>query len=137
MKGISTIIAAIILVVITIGLIATAYLYFMGIVTVGPVVSVASAYCQYFDSTLNHHNVTLTLRNDGTSAWAPGDLTFMWDGVEVGPFVSGCDNVKAGEVGTCVFKNATGTPAMPSDLSGTHTLNVYGPRNTAGGPITC
>ncbi len=35
----------IMLVVITIGLISTAYLYFSSIVTVGPVLSVASGYC--------------------------------------------------------------------------------------------
>jgi len=136
MKGISTIIAAIILVVITIGLIATAYLYFAGIVSVGPVVSIGSAYCNY-DKDLNKHNVTVTLRNDGTSDWGIGDLTFMWEDTEVTPVTgyTDCQSADAGDSKACVFTNGTGT--MPSDITGTHTFNVYGPRNTAGGPITC
>jgi len=136
MKGISTIIAAIILVVITIGLIATAYLYFAGIVSVGPVVAVSAGYCNY-DSDANSYNVTLTLKNDGTATWT--DLTFMWDGQEVDSLIADCESIDPGGAKTCMFVN--GTPAagnaMPEDISGTHTLNAIGPRNQAGGPITC
>lgn len=136
MKGISTIIAAIILVVITIGLIATAYLYFAGIVSVGPVVSIATAYCNW-DEDSETYNVTVTLKNDGTSGWEIGDLTYMWEGEEINPepWKTDCEAVGAGAAKTCIFTNAT--EISDDQIKGTHTLSVYGPRNTAGGPITC
>jgi len=73
-KGIATIIATIILVVITIGLISTAYLYFASIVQVGPVVSIASAYCNTTD------DIIITVRNEGTEAITATNLQFLKDG---------------------------------------------------------
>jgi len=135
-KGISTIIATIILVVITIGLIATAYLYFMGIVTVGPVVSIASARCGPVPK--NSLNVTLTLKNEGTSDWSSGDLTFTWDGTEFTITEKGCESVAAGKTGICIITNTTTGTLAYDNMKGTHNLAIYGPRNTVPpSPITC
>ena len=136
-KGISTIIAAIILVVITIGLIATAYLYFSGIVTVGPVIALAAGYCTW-DSTDGEYEVTITLRNDGTDAWT--SLSWLWDGnavvSETGS--TGCESLAAGTSGTCKLTNGTYTSSLPdANVAGTHTLMIIGPRNQISGPITC
>jgi hypothetical protein len=136
-KGISTIIASIILVVITIGLLATAYLFFTGMVAVGPVVSLESGRCTY-DEPTNEHNVTIVLRNKGTSDWDTGDLTFRWDGEEVDPVDTECLSVPAGETKKCVFTNGTpSTNAMPSDITGTHNLAIYGPNTIPPSPIDC
>ena len=121
-KGISTIIAAIILVVITIGLIATAYLYFAGIVSVGPVVAIASAYCD--DTNL----VKISIRNDGTSDLTADDIKWLVDGSPTSP-TSGCSgSINPGESVVCEFQ-------MAGDAL--YDLKAIGPRNQAGGPVQC
>ena len=135
MKGISTIIASIILVVITIGLISTAYLYFAGIVSVGPVIAIASGYCNASDV------IFLTIRNDGTSALDLSDSSFMTRGVQLsttgGNFpVSTClSAIAPGNSATCEI-DGYGDPetSFGNEL---YEITVVGPRNQAGGPISC
>lgn len=78
-KGISPIIAIIILVVITIGLAATAYMFFSGLVT-GRMVKVISI----VDASCEDENITLFLRNEGTTnitvTSGSGDLKVFVDG---------------------------------------------------------
>jgi hypothetical protein len=125
-KGISTIIASIILVVITIGLIATAYLYFAGIVTVGPVITIANAYCQTDGA---GYNISVTIKNDGTASFSAGDLKWLVDGAEWTDIADCSDTVDAGSTVTCVIDNITS--------SGVHNFMAIGPKNQAGGPVTC
>ena len=122
-KGISTIIASIILVVITIGLISTAYLYFAGIVTVGPVLSIASAYC----NTTQH--ITITLRNEGTSGMSTTDITWLNNGNPVSQVDVSCspNTLNAAETTTCVINGS----------SGVNNIVAIGPKNQASGPVTC
>ena len=129
MKGISTIIAAIMLTVITIGLVATAYLYFSSIVQVGPVVSIAAAYCIYDDSA-GRYNLTVTLRNDGTTQFSLNQLTWLIDGKQIDVGDDNCTSnvTAAGDTTTCVIFESK---------SGVHNFVVIGPRNQAGGPVTC
>ncbi len=122
-KGIATIIATIILVVITIGLVSTAYLYFAGIVQVGPVVSIASAYCNTTD------HIIVTVRNEGTEDITATNLDFLKDGNSVS-LAQACapTNLAAGDTVSCVM---TGTDGAVNNIL------VIGPRNQAGGPVNC
>jgi len=122
MKGVSTIIASILLVVITIGLVATAYLYFSSIVTVGPVVTVASAYC----NTTNH--ILFTIRNDGTSALNTTTITWLKDGASQTDVNCEPQSVDAGHTTTCVL---SGTDNAVNNIL------AIGPKNQAGGPVNC
>jgi FlaG/FlaF family flagellin (archaellin) len=120
-KGISTIIATIMLVVITIGLISTAYLYFTSIVSVGPVLSIASAYC-------SGTSITLTLKNDGTAQVNTTSLTWL------------LNSNSQGTLSTCSpqMLNATSTSTCTvTGASGVNNIMVIGPKNQAGGPVTC
>jgi len=129
MKGISTIIAAIMLTVITIGLVATAYLYFSSIVQVGPVVELAAAYCKKTDGTFN---ITLVIRNSGTSDLNTGNLTFVVDANDYSTSTTcDVDTLSSGESTTCEISRTGGFS------SGLHQVLVVGPRNQAGGPLTC
>ncbi len=119
-KGISTIIATIMLVVITIGLISTAYLYFSSIVTVGPVLSVASGYCD------TNKNIFVTLRNDGTSAMSTSAITWLNNG-----------NSIAAACNPTTLNASSSTSCTMTGLSGVNNVLAIGPKNQAGGPITC
>ena len=125
-KGISTIIATIMLVVITIGLVSTAYLYFAGIVSVGPVLSIASAYC---NGTGTNRMIPVTLRNEGTSDLSVTAITWLNNGqrIYVG---TNCTSttITASFAVTCVIWNAS---------SGVNNIMAIGPKNQAGGPVTC
>jgi len=133
-KGIATIIATIILVVITIGLISTAYLYFAGIVQVGPVVSIANAYCDASD------DIHITVRNEGTTALTLVEGDFLIEGTPLiaADFTdSGClSAIPATKTGTCTIASINGVvnPLVDGTL---YNILVLGPRNQAGGPISC
>jgi FlaG/FlaF family flagellin (archaellin) len=127
-KGISTIIATIMLVVITIGLISTAYLYFSSIVTVGPVLSIASAYC----NTTKH--ISVTLRNDGTSSIDVNTITWLKDGVR---WTVGFGNCTIPGGGTTISAASSGTCVIWPGTSGVNNILAIGPKNQAGGPVTC
>jgi len=130
-KGISTIIASIILVVITIGLISTAYLYFAGMVSVGPVVSVASAYCD------SANDIQITVRNEGTSDLDLDPTDFLIDGAALttNDVTGSCLSViTAGNSSTCNVTSIGGTQLTDGKL---YNILVIGPRNQAGGPVTC
>jgi len=120
-KGISTIIAAIILVVITIGLIATAYMYFSGIVSVGPVLALASFSC----NTTNYIHVTI--RNDGTAAFATTALSVLQDGTKQSVTWEPTGSIDPGSATTGVYLSSAGLK----------NVLIVGPRNQISGPITC
>ena len=120
-KGISTIIATIMLVVITIGLISTAYLYFAGIVTVGPVLSIASAYC---DASTKF--IYVTLKNEGTASVTTSSITWLNNGNSVTP-VCNPTTLNASATTSCTFTGQTGV----------NNIMAIGPKNQAGGPVTC
>jgi len=130
-KGIATIIATIILVVITIGLISTAYLYFAGIVQVGAVVSIANAYCDASD------DIHITVRNEGTEALTLVEGDFLIDGtalVSGDITATGCFSIEATKAGTCTIALKGGVALVDGTL---YNILVLGPRNQAGGPVSC
>ena len=121
-KGISTIIATIMLVVITIGLISTAYLYFAGIVSVGPVLSIASAYC----TPGTPPTIYVTLRNDGTANVNTTSLTWLNNGNSISATCNPT-TLNASSTTSCTF----------TGQSGVNNILAIGPKNQAGGPINC
>ena len=134
-KGIATIIATIILVVITIGLISTAYLYFASIVQVGAVVSIANAFCDASD------DIHITIRNEGTTDLSldAGDFLIGGTPLVADDFTgSDCiDNaIAATKTRTCTIASIGGvaTPLADGTL---YNLLVIGPRNQGGGPVSC
>jgi len=122
-KGISTIIASIILVVITIGLISTAYLYFSSIVTVGSIVSIASAHCDSSGA------ITVAIRNDGTANLNVYGLTWIVEGTQQPTPTCG--------TGTLVPGNSTTCELTAMVIPGVNNIVAIGPKNQAGGPVTC
>ena len=131
MKGISTIIAAIILVVITIGLIATAYLYFAGIISPGAVIALSSGYCDA------DNFIQIGIRNDGTSPLPSTGVTIQVDGASTtsDPTVCGA-SLAVGATDNCNISTGATPPQAFADGQ-QHTLSIYGPRNSVEGPITC
>jgi len=130
-KGIATIIATIILVVITIGLISTAYLYFASIVQVGAVVSIANAYCD------SSNNIQITVRNEGTQDLILAFSDFLIDGTPlITADISGTclAGISATKTGTCTITAKSGTALVDGTL---YNILVIGPRNQAGGPVSC
>ena len=125
------------LVVITIGLISTAYIYFSTIVTVGPVVSSMTVPRCKFDATSKTWNITIYLKNEGIDAW--NSINWLYDGDTL-PNVcivkSGCMSVSAGLQDSCMFVNGT-TCTILSNPSGTHTITAIGPKNQVVIPVTC
>jgi archaellum component FlaF (FlaF/FlaG flagellin family) len=123
MKGISTIIASIILVVITIGLISVAYLYMSGLITgaTSKNLSLSDAYC---DS--NTNTIYALIKNDGTVSVAISDIKFYIDGSSVSAGVC-TGNLAAGATTTCSLTTTTGQ----------HELRIIGPSNALPGSIRC
>jgi len=76
-RGISTIIAAILLLIITIGLAGTAYLFITRILytQTSKVIQVLSADC-------TNNNITLVVSNQGTDTIASADLTILINNVD-------------------------------------------------------
>jgi FlaG/FlaF family flagellin (archaellin) len=131
MKGISTIIATILMVVITIGLISVAYLYMSGLITGSTAQNIAlmDAYCDAGTNTIN-----MLIRNDGTTSITFSNVKFYLDGtVFTAAPTPACttSTLNAGSTQTC--SNSTTTAIT----DGFHELRVVGPSNAVGGSIQC
>jgi flagellin-like protein len=121
MKGISAVIATLLLLVITLGLVGLAYGYITGIfgAKTGKVFSVISADCA-------GGTATVVLRNDGTVNMVSTDINLT----AITP--------AAGEAGVCtagavppMATGATGTLTFTNCATGrTHTWRASGPSNT-------
>ncbi|MDI6826125.1 MAG: hypothetical protein QMD36_02940 [Candidatus Aenigmarchaeota archaeon] len=121
MKGVSTIIAAIIMVVITIGLISVAYLYISGLIagTTATNIWLADAYC-------NTTHIIYLIKNIGTAS--VDSLTFYVDGAPItDPPCTPPLPIGAGNLTTCIH-----TASM-----GIHQIRVVGPSNVASGTVEC
>jgi hypothetical protein len=129
MKGISTIIATIIMVVITIGLISVAYLYMSGLITgtTATNIQLADAYC-------NSTAIIYLIRNIGTSGIT--SLTFYMDGTQ---------KTSANSALSCTPEVSTSSPLGASNSTscvhtaskGIHQIRVVGPSNAAPGTVDC
>jgi FlaG/FlaF family flagellin (archaellin) len=128
MKGVSTIIASILMVVITIGLTSVAYLYMSGLLISRTVTNIqlADAYCKtgslYFliknIGTQNiNNNVTVVIRG---STLAVGAIT--------------CDPLFPLGAGNSTFcRNTSALNTQP----GANELRIIGPSNAVGGTVFC
>jgi flagellin-like protein len=81
MKGISTIIATILLLIITIALAGTAYMFITNFLTmsIAKTINVLDTSCYPFNST--HSNITIIVANEGTANITASDLTVMVDNI--------------------------------------------------------
>ena len=116
MKGISAVIAIILMLVITIALAGSAYMFISGIFTArtGKAISIVDAYC--VDGT-----ATITIRNDGTQNIAAGEITFS-------SINEACDTDPTGPAITA-GSTATAT-ASGCQVGRTHVYRAVGPANS-------
>ena len=141
MKGISTIIATIIMVVITIGLISVAYLYMSGLVTsrTGTNLQLVDAYCRSGNFTLLIKNAGTIDLSGTTGSSGIGPLTIVIRGTTT---TGGwwCDfnpvnTIKAGNVTLC--KNNTPISPASAVVAGANDIRIIGPSNAIPGTLFC
>jgi len=84
MKGISTIIATILLLIITISLVGTAYMFMLGMITgrISKPISILGASCNIAN------NITLVISNDGTDPIEEGEIRIINGSVSIQNFES-------------------------------------------------
>ena len=91
---------------------------------VGPVVAIASAYCD------ENNMIHVTIRNDGTSSLNTNDLAWSIDGKAIA-----YSDVTCSPRGFILVGSTSNCQLM--GYGGTLDLTIIGPKNQAGGPITC
>ena len=125
-KGVSTIIATILILMIAIGLAGTAYVYFSGMVSgkTQKTISILEADC-------NGTHITLAVSNDGTIDIADSDITVLIDNVDRS------DNYNFGS--SLLPHNAvTVVPTgYDGETSGEHTLLIVSPSNSVRQSVYC
>lgn len=122
MKGISTIIASIMLLVITIGLAGTAYIFIKTILDQS-----ISKTINVLDMSCNQGNITIILTNDGTANIKDSELIVMVDGnVKSDKFTFNPDPIPA-------HSTAVATSSEPYGLNAVHTVVVTSPSNSVRG----
>ncbi len=141
MKGVSAIIATILLLMITIALAGTAYIYMSGMLTgrTSKTISLLDASCSGGTSSI----ITIVISNDGTSSITEtagsGDLKIFVDNID--------DTVDFDENGVAADTTYTisshGTVALVSDngggfyISGVHTILLVSPSNAVRQVVYC
>ena len=129
MKGISTIIATIMMVVITIGLISVAYLYMSGLITSRTVANI-----QLVDAFCTSRTLNMLIKNIGTTAIDPSKMSFVVRGSNVTNINCDMTSLAAGVSMMC--KNLT--IMSPNQMViGPNELRVIGPSNAVGGTVNC
>jgi FlaG/FlaF family flagellin (archaellin) len=124
MKGISTIIATIIMVVITIGLISVAYLYMSGLITSRTTqnIQLADAFCRASDK----HLIVL-VKNIGTNSIPT--LSYVLRGSSSVATCNPALPLPAGSTTSCDITTA--------GVTGPNELRIIGPANAVGGTVNC
>lgn len=124
MKGVSTIIATILLLLIAIALAGAVYLYSSGILSgrTSKTISVSDMYCS------ESRIVTFVLSNDGTVSIKPEDIKFVVDGTtsSLYGFTGDLEPHK-----TVVITGSGPEPA------GQHTFLIVSPSNSVRQTVTC
>ncbi len=130
MKGISTIIASILLLVITIGLAGTAYLFISGMLTgsISKTINILDVSCIPVSSTQG--KITIILSNDGTMNISDSELIVMVDG-----------SVKSSDFGFSpdpIMPHSSAVNTSGSSYnSGVHTVVVASPSNSIRTTVWC
>jgi FlaG/FlaF family flagellin (archaellin) len=127
MKGISTIIATIIMVVITIGLIGVAYLYMSGLISgrTATNIQLADAYCR--------GTLFMLIKNIGTTSIAT-QINVVIRGQTVAAASITCNPAfPLGAGNTTMCSNTT----LVNLVTGPNEIRIIGPSNAVGGTINC
>ena len=124
MKGISVIIATIILVVITIGLVATAYIYISGLLTSSTArnINLANAVCN------STGYITVIVQNIGTA-----DI----DGSKISVYVNGNKDSDCTFSGTLSPGDSVSCTTSNYDTGKWHDVTVVGPGNSVSARVPC
>lgn len=134
MKGISVIIATIILVVITIGLVATAYVYISGLITARTrkSLSLVDSYCVKD----TNYKIYVYLKNEGTADIdTSSDLTFLVDGKSA-DFESKPSTISAGSAASSAVV-INGTDGTPLSTAKYYEVRVISPGNVLPFSVGC
>ena len=129
MKGISVIIATIILVVITIGLVATAYIYISGLITSSTAknIELVHAFC-YKNETTNKYDMTLIVKNIGTTKISTSNISVFVDGKkQEGMSWSPSGDLSVGDSASVVINQTIGY----------HDVSIVGPSNSISVRVQC
>jgi flagellin-like protein len=130
MKGISAVIATILMLMITIALAGTAYLYITGVFTsrTGVVLSIdgQSSTCKS-----NAGDITVYVKNDGTSVAGSVAIDLTYPNASTFTCTNTISSINAGGSGS------TTCSRDPSATSGLYGLRVYGGGSSATGSIYC
>ena len=135
MKGISTVIATILMLMITIALAGTAYLYISGTFT-----QQTAVVLEILDATCSGDPISVTVQNSGTavagaitvSATLPGGGSAGSCTVDGDAGVAGIQNLNPGTSGSCTIDRAAGAAIGTYSLTATAT----GARPVRG-PVSC
>ncbi len=105
MKGISAVVATLLMLIITIGLAGLAYSYISGVFTARTAVILsvdAASYC-------NQTNIVAYVRNDGTSpSQQVSVIAFNSTGVQIGS--CSISSINSGDLGSCAIARQSGSP---------------------------
>jgi len=129
-KGISTIIATIMLLVITIGLAGTAYVFISNLLKISfsKTINLLDLSCNP-SGTPNQANITIILSNDGTQNITDSELTVLVDG-----------NIKSPQFTFSTVIPHTTAVATSSDtylMNKVHTVVISSPSNSVRSEIWC
>jgi|GEM_PF-1614027 len=124
MKGVSTVIATILMLMITIALAGMAYVYLSGLVpgTMGKMITLTSATCS---NTTGHYYIVVR-NQDPRLTMSTDEITVFIDGIPVSV------NWEKGSIppGGTVRGNITATTQYPANLGTMHKITVTGPSNS-------
>lgn len=124
MKGVSAVIATILMLIITIGLAGTAYVYISGMLS-----SKMEKTVSVLDATCNGTHITMVVSNDGTDTIATGELTIYINNQVSGSGLGGDLNPRS----TAVITGIDG--AVTSGSS--NTVLVVSPSNSVRQSVWC
>ncbi len=121
MKGISAVIATILMLMITVAMVGLAYMFITGLFTSSTATNIALS---SVDCTGG--NIYVTIRNTGTESISVADITVYVD--DTGTVCGG---------GTMTSGNATACTTIASPGAGSHSLRILGPSNSVTGTVYC
>ncbi|MEM5790898.1 MAG: archaellin/type IV pilin N-terminal domain-containing protein [Candidatus Aenigmatarchaeota archaeon] len=132
MKGVSTVIATILMLMITIALAGIAYIYISGVMT-----GTASKQIKVLDVTCTDSGGTavyyVSIRNlDPRLTITSGELTFFVDGVLMNP-----NQVSMNDIPPAGLQQATVSPGNAFSIGTAHRVKVVGPANSEEQPTYC
>lgn len=130
MKGVSAVIATILMLMITIALAGTAYMYITGVFQSRTAVVLAIS-----DSDCDDTNIKVWIRNDGSQQATGVNVAIDGSDVTCTEDVSGDIDVPAGSEGTCTVTRTAG--GAGNGASGYHSIRANAGGVSARGSVYC